>query len=270
MERVMSLVQLPMQERTAVADALLPSRNVGAVLSGNAFDQRMSWAGGVFNDWIDTGSSISDSATQLIGRGTWVAFESPDESNLVHVGLGMRYSDGEEGARGATEPEFNKSPPFVDLGPTPIDTDDIFTYNLEASWRRGPYWLAAEYTNSKIDSPSFGSLTFDGYNVTGSWILTGEMREYRRSSGIFGPVPVAQSVYQGGWGAWEASVRFSNVNLNDGAFDGGDMDIASLGLNWWLSPVFNVNMNYRYIWNDRGGLSGRSSGLMARVLLVLE
>jgi len=270
MERVMSLVQLPMQERSAVSDALLPSRNVGAVLSGTAFGQDVTWAGGVFNDWLDTDSSISDSATQVIGRGTWLTYASDDESDLVHLGAGIRYSDGQEGARGATEPEFNKSPPFVDVGPLQIDADSIFTYNLEGSWRRGPYWLAAEYTNTRVDSPTFGNLSFDGYNVVGSWILTGEMREYRRRGGIFGPVPIAQSVYQGGWGAWEASARFSNVNLTDGAVDGGDMDILSMGLNWWLSPVFNINVNYRYIWNERGGLNGRSSGALARVMLVLE
>ncbi|NIL95555.1 MAG: hypothetical protein GTO71_14285, partial [Woeseiaceae bacterium] len=47
MERVMSMVQLPMQERTSVSDAFLPSRNFGAVLSGTVLDQRMSWAGGI-------------------------------------------------------------------------------------------------------------------------------------------------------------------------------------------------------------------------------
>ncbi len=93
MERIMGMQQLPMQERTSVSDALMPSRNFGVVISGTALGQRMTWAGGLFNDWIDTGSSFSNGASQAIGRITWLPFMSEDESNLVHLGFGMRYTD---------------------------------------------------------------------------------------------------------------------------------------------------------------------------------
>ena len=61
-----------------------------------------------------------------------------------------------------------------------------------------------------------------------------------------------------------------HLDLSDGAVDGGEMDIFSLGLNWWLSPIFNINMNYRYITNDQGGLSGNTQGFMTRILLILD
>jgi hypothetical protein len=48
------------------------------------------------------------------------------------------------------------------------------------------------------------------------------------------------------------------------------MDIASLGLNWWATPFFGVNFNYRYIWNERHGLEDTSSGLNGRIILLLE
>ena len=268
MERIMSMVQLPMQERSAVSDAMLPSRNFGVVLSGAGENQRWTWAGGVFNDWIDTGTDFGDSATQVIGRMTWLPFITEDDSNLVHLGLGLRQSNGKEGVRFLTEPEFNKSPIFVDTGD--LDANDGFQVNLEASWRNGPYWVHAEYVSSDIDSPTYGDLEFSGYHVTGSWILSGEMRSYNKKSGIMGQVPIARSVYHGGWGAWELGLRFSSLDLTDGPIDGGDMDIISLGLNWWLSPIFNVNMNYRFIDNDMGGINGQSSGIMTRVMVMLE
>jgi phosphate-selective porin OprO/OprP len=268
MERIMSMVQLPMQERTAVSDALLPSRNFGAVLSGNALDQRMSWAGGLFHNFIDSDDELGGTPTQLIGRVTWVPWVSSDGSNLFHLGGGLRYSNARQGARYFTEPEFNKSPDFVDT--ELIDADDINQFNLEASWRKGPWWVHAEYVGTEVDSAASGDPGFTGYHVTGSWILTGEMRDYRYRSGIFGPVPVARSVYQGGWGAWELGARFSSIDLTDGPIDGGEMDIFSLGVNWWLSPIFNVNLNYRFITNDRDGLSGDTQGVMGRVLLMLE
>jgi phosphate-selective porin OprO/OprP len=272
MERIMSMAQIPMQERTSVSDALMASRNLGVVLSGTALDERMTWAGGLFNDWLDTGSSFGDSASQVIGRVTWLPFISEDESNLLHLGLGMRYTNAEEGLRYRTEPEFNKAPDYVDtsVDGTPFAANSATLYNLEASWRKGPYWLAAEYVSNDVDAPALGDPDFDGYHVTASWIVTGEMRQYRKKNGIFGPVPVAKSVNQGGWGAWEVALRYSDLDLTDGLIDGGEMDILSLGFHWWLTPTFNFNMNYRYITLDRFGIEGTSSGIMTRVLLLLE
>jgi phosphate-selective porin OprO/OprP len=121
-----------------------------------------------------------------------------------------------------------------------------------------------------VDSPTFGALDFSGYYITGSWILTGEMRDYLPKSGTFGPVPVSRSVYQNGKGAWELAARWSSIDLTDGPVEGGEMDILSLGLSWWLSPTFNVNLNYRYITNDGDFLHGKASGVDARVLLKLN
>ena len=66
------------------------------------------------------------------------------------------------------------------------------------------------------------------------------------------------------------SFRWSDLDLTDGLIDGGEMDILSLGVNWWLTPVFNFNMNYRYITLDRFGVKGSSSGIMTRILLLME
>jgi len=252
-----------------VSDAMLVARNVGVVVSGGAFNERMTWAGGIFNDWFDAGQSFSVSSSQLVGRLTWLPFISEDESNLVHLGVGARYSNTKEGIQLKTEPEFNQSPLFVDTG-DPFAADNAMQYNLEASWRKGPYWLAGEYIRSDVKAPAVGDPTFTGYHITASWVLTGEMRGYNRKNGLLRPVPVARSVYQGGWGAWELGARFSTVDLTDGLIAGGAMDILSFAVNWWLSPIFNVSVNYRYITLDRSGLNGSSDGINARVMLVLE
>jgi phosphate-selective porin OprO/OprP len=96
------------------------------------------------------------------------------------------------------------------------------------------------------------------------------MRPYNKKSGTFGGVPISKSVYQGGKGAWELSARWSSIDLSDGLVEGGEMDIASLGVSWWLTPFFSVGMDYRYIWNKRLGEDGASSGLNSRILLLLE
>jgi len=273
-ERIQSMIFNHMQERSAVADAMMPSRNVGVVWNGSSPEKYSSWAFGVFNDWFDADQDFDESATQYIGRLTWAPLRSEDDSNLLHLGGGYRYSNAKEGFRYFTEPEFNQSPVFIDTGFNVdggmLPADKLETWNAELSWRRGPFWLASEYTRTNVDSPLLGNPSFDGYFVAASWILTGEMRNYNRKSGTFGGVPVSRSVYQNGKGAWELAARWSNVNLNDGLVNGGDMDIASLALTWWATPFFSVNLNYRYIWNERHGLEDTSSGFNSRIILLLE
>jgi phosphate-selective porin OprO/OprP len=268
MERLMTLIDRPMQERSSVSVAFLASRNFGALISGNMLSKRMSWAGGIFNSSVDSDESFDDDATSFVGRTTWLPYVSDNQSNLIHLGLAVKLSEGNDGYQYRADPEFNKSPEFVDTGA--LEADRIRQYNLDASWRRGPFWLTGEYTRTDVDTPVDGKLGYSGFFVTGSWILTGEMRSYNYKSGTFGKVPVSRSAYQNGKGAWEMAVRWSSIDLNDGPVAGGKMDVLSLGTNWWLSSIFSVSLNYRYIMNDRDDLDGTSSGANVRVLLKLQ
>jgi phosphate-selective porin OprO/OprP len=269
MERSIGLIYLPWQERSSVSDGMLPSRNVGAVLSGTALERRMSWAGGVFNDWFDTNKAFNESASQIIGRLTGLPFISEDESNLVHLGVGLRHTNANEGVRYHARPEFNKAPRYVDTDMM-TQIDRAITSNLEASWRLGSFWLSGEYTRTDVQAAQYGDPVFDGYHVSLSYVLTGEMRPYNRRSGVLGPVPIANSVKDGGWGTWETAIRWSSLDLTDGNITGDEMDILSLGLNWWLSQTFNFNVNYRHIALDQQGTKGNSDGIMFRAAILME
>lgn len=274
MERLMPMTNLPMQERAAVSDALLPSRNIGAVFSGTLPGDRATFAGGVFNNWLDKDqpSSPGDNSSQLVGRVTWVPLVSSNEHSLLHLGAGMRHSSAREPGFLRTEPEFNNAPNYVETGL--LDIDGIDTWSLEASLRSGPFWLHSEYLRMDLESDAYGDPALDGYHVTASWILTGEVRPYNWRAGLFKGIPIAATVDQNGWGAWEIGARFSHLDLSEApgpeGGDAGVMDIWSLGVNWWLSPYFNVNLNYRYITLDRFGDEGTSQGMNARLMLVLE
>ena len=268
MERLMGLAYLPMQERAAFIDALLPSRNHGVILSGTAASDNVSWAVGAFNNWIDSGQSFSDTSNQLVGRVTWAPSFFQNESNLFHVGLGLRHSDTKQDIRVRRQPEFNKAPLYVDT--ESFSADDVMTYNLEAYWRNGPFMLGFEYLETDVDSPQFGNPSFSGYHITGSWAITGETRAYRKRSGTFDPLPVSRPVKQGGWGAVELAFRYSNTDLTDGTIDGGEMDIFSLGVNWWFTRSTSFSVDYRYISLDREGIQGNSSGINARIQLMLD
>jgi phosphate-selective porin OprO/OprP len=226
-------------------------------MAGSLFNDRVSLAGGAFNNWLDKDqpNSFSDNATQFVSRATWVPSHSKNESTLLHLGMGLRHTDSKEGFKTQSGPEFNRAPDYIETGL--LNPDDAMTYQAEVSLRSGPFWLHGEYVRTDLDDTELGDPSMDGYHVTASWIMTGEVRPYNKRSGLFRPIPIARTVEQNGWGAWEISTRFSTLDMNEvpdaQGLDAGEMDIWSVGINWWLTPRMNANINYRYIDLDKFG-----------------
>jgi phosphate-selective porin OprO/OprP len=268
MDRSMTMAQLASQERYAAADAMFPSRNVGVTLYGSLPSRRVAWAAGIFNDWLVEGDSLGSSSTQTVGRVSWLPFVSEDENELVHLGLGIRYSNAKEGLSYGSRPETGNMPRFVDTDP--FDAESSTLYNWEFGYRRGPLWLMAEYSDNHINAPDVGNPNFTGYHISGTWSLTGEMRGYRNNRGVFDGLPIAQSVIQGGKGATELGFRYSSIDLTDGLIKGGEMDIATLQFNWWLTHSLAVGINYRRTWTDRKDIEGQMDAFVARVMLILQ
>ena len=267
MERQMTLIEIGFLERTTGADSMMPSRNTGVTLQGMAFDQRVSWNAGVFNNWIEQDTSFSNSATQYIGRLTWLPYDNSQKGELVHLGVGGRYTDAEAGLRFKSRPEMGDSVNFIDTDF--FTADSGLLYNIEAGWRDGPLWVMAEYSVNDIDSPDFDDPTFTSYYVSTMYTLTGEMRPYFKGKGVFRAVPVSHSVYDGGIGAWEVGARFSSTDLTEGLVEGGEIDVMTLGINWWLTTKFMVGFNAKRSWTDRFGEEGKADMFVGRVVLVL-
>ncbi len=268
MDRSMTMIQIASQERYAAADAMFPSRNVGATLYSSSENQRVSWAAGLFNDWFTEGEDLDESATQAVGRVSWLPFVSADESTVFHVALGIRYTDAKQGLAYGSRPETGNMPRFVDTGIFEADSSTL--YNWELGWRRGPLWLMAEYSDNRIDAPAVGDPNFTGYHISGTWSFTGEMRPYKRNRGVFGGLPIAQDVYHGGKGSTELAVRYSSIDLTDGLIAGGEMDIATVQFNWWLTSWLALSLNYRHTTTDRFGLRGDMDVFVTRVMAILQ
>ena len=268
MERLTGMMFLPQQERTSVSDGLLPARNTGIVFNGNALNSRISWAGGAFNRWFEIGQSFSETSSQIVGRLTGLPFITDDESNLVHLGIGVRYSNAREGIRYRTKAEIFRSSVFVDTDE--LQADGSFTYNIELSWRKGPILLTSELMRASVISSALNDPVFGGYHITGSWIVSGEMRSYQKRNGLFDRVRVAKGVNSGGWGALELTTRWSSLNLTDQTVQGGKMNTLSAGLNWWPGAGVEVNVNYRYTTLDKYNELGHNHGIVTRLVFMLE
>lgn len=270
MSRLSAMIYEPaQQERASVADGLLPARNIGIVINNSFLKERMTWSAGVFNNWIEVEQSFSENPTVFTGRITALPFISEDESNLLHLGIAGRYSNAAGGIRYKAKTEIFSGPVSVDTDPID-DAASTFHYQLEFAWRKGPFILMSEYIQSNVSSTISNNPSFKGYNVVASYVLSGEMREYNKRSGLVKRVKVANEVKSGGWGTWEVYSRWSSIDLTDQNVYGGIMNTLSLGLNWWPLSSIQANVNYRYSTLDRFDLEGYNHGLVTRLVFVLE
>jgi len=148
---------------------------------------------------------------------------------------------------------------FIDTGSIPAK--NASTIGGEIAAEKGPLFAEAEYESIHVDrSDGEPSPTFNGFYVEGSWLLTGETRLYNASTGAFDGPNVAHpfSRADGGWGAWELAVRYSDANLNydpgapgsapgPAAIRGGDQAIWSVGMNWYPNQVFHFMLDFDHV-----------------------
>lgn len=204
----------------------------------------------------------------MTARITGIPYITEDESNILHLGVALRYSDARVPVIGRTESEFYLSPVFV--ATNEIQANHFLTYDLELYWRKGPFLFGGEYIGNNLKVSGMNNPRPYGFNVTGAWAVSGEMRPYRKRSGIFDPLPVAKAVGQGGWGALELAYRYSLIDLNAGGLHGGKMITSSIGATWWPGPRLQFGCNYRIISLDRFDITGRSSGMNFRLMMILD
>jgi len=115
---------------------------------------------------------------------------------------------------------------------------------LEVAGAKDSFMFRGEFFRAKWFRTSEDNPVFKGYYVQASWILTGETFKY--TQGKFVRVRPENPR-----GAWEAAVRFSQVDLNDQAITGGEQKNLSLAVNWYApANQFRVMANLIFVRTD--------------------
>jgi phosphate-selective porin len=116
-----------------------------------------------------------------------------------------------------------------------------FLGNIKVGHTKVPFSLEGFMSNAD----SVGDPRFWGFYVYGSYCLTGEHRAYDRTKGIFkGVTPAKPFHFKDGWGALEATVRLSYVDLNSRSIQGGKEVDLTAGFNWYLNNQIRLMFNY--------------------------
>ncbi len=128
------------------------------------------------------------------------------------------------------------------------------TFDFEVLFIHGPWSGEAEYQRVYVTRGNqYGlvlgtqgvkqgpNLSFDGYNMQLSYILTGETRPLKKSNGTVGQIKPKSKC-----GAWEVSARYSFISLNDGDIHGGMAHNVTGSLSWYANNNIKVIGEYVY------------------------
>lgn len=247
LEEQTSSKYLTFLERSLPTEAFTPSRNTGLML--HKAEDRYTWAVGLFRDTDDFGDAAERDEVNLTGRVTGVPWTAEGGRRLLHLGVSVseREPTGDT-LRFRSRPESHLAPRVVDTGS--FAADGLTVVDLEAALVHGPLSLQGEYTQAAVDALGGPDPDFDGFYVTGSWFPTGEHRPY--DGGSFGRVKPRNAWRAGGIGAWEIALRYSSLDLSDGAIAGGEVDDVTFGVNWY--PFANVRWMANYVLSDVDGV----------------
>jgi len=219
-------------ERASMS-AFVPDRRISIGLSGDS--GTMHYAASLFGD--EEGSD--DSTTEGVGvngRFTWAP--KFGDNNQLHFGASASWQqpDGDDEWRVRARPETHKTGTrLVDTGILD-QVDDVVTYGFEGAWVGGPFSVQGEWMQQTVnrDVSSLDEPDLSGYYIYGSWFITGESRAYK--GGTFGRTKASN--------AWEVALRYSNMDLEDGQILGGEQDIITFGVNYYVNPYLRFMLNY--------------------------
>ena len=248
---------LPHSER--ILSPFFASRSVGVRLNKVLPGNRATVAVGAFNDWFVKDLSYSDSGWDVTARVTGVPMWSREGRRFLHLGGAWRYQGADQGVlRYKGQPESHVSDNFVDTGDIPASHANHF--GAEALWNEGPVSILGEYITAQVSSREADDPSFSGGYLTVSWVLTGETRPYDRNVGYARKVVPARR-----WGAIELIGRYSVVDVNDRAIDGGDLGKWLASVSYYPTRRMRISVATGRTTLDRSGLTGKTTQTLARV-----
>jgi len=183
---------------------------------------------------------------------------------FLHLGVSLgRETDDNDAVRFRARPESHQDSHRIINTGTIANVDDLQRFSVEAAYVNGPFSAQAEYIQRNVNRTVGGDVSFGGYYAYASYFLTNDSRPYSNSSAAFGTVdPSAES------GAWEIAARFSNLDLTDNGVLGGEADVFTLGVNYYMTRAIRFSANYMMADSDAVAGDDDPDALQLRVRIT--
>jgi len=255
-------------ERATMSDATVPILGDGVKWLGYVPELHLLWNIGYFIDSYNARQSFSTYDHQFVARVAWVKLFSETDHTLLHIGFNGRSGAVDEDLlQIKSRPEAFPAPYFVDTGK--FQAYSTVMAGWEIYYRSGPWMFGTEYWGQDVNSPEGGDPLFHGGDVVATWLITGETRTYNTVGGYFKAVSPAKTIFEGGWGAWEAVLRISYIDLDSGTLTGGKFWRITPMVNWHLSDNFRLEFTYGYGTLDRFQRKGVTQFFQSRLQIQI-
>lgn len=263
MSQTSSSRYLNFMERAMVIAAFAPSRHLGwdATYSGKYFLA----AGGIFFQTIEDAETLTfvqdnnkdygrDQGYSLTGKLVLQPFGENTKYG-VHAAYGYSYrtpkTDVAPGEYGTIR-YSTRSLSSINRKKF-LDTDLIQDYNhnvltnIELAGFYKGLGVQSEIMNSKtLRNNGKDALNFGGFYVQGTYMLFGGSQVYDKSQGEFNQPNRGKK-----WGDVELALRYDYINMNDKDVKGGSAEGYTVGLNFYATRNFKMQVNYSYLNHDR-------------------
>lgn len=238
-------------ERAGITN-LHPERSIGLNFFDAFWKDRATAQLGLFSPDADDDvdgfalwdADDTDGGWAVTGRFTVVPW-ALDTCRFLHLGASASYRDPNE-VRYRARPGLGRGPRVLDTL-TISDPDSVFLWNAELGFEWNSFHASAEYTSLSVSLPAIGDPTFSGWYVQAGYFLTGEARAYDWKKGFWANTkPCCNFLSQECCckGAFEIAARYDTLDLTDGAISGGELDVITVGLNWYLNPYVRIMFDY--------------------------
>ena len=241
LEETTSSKYITFMER-ALPTTFAPGRNIGIGFQSKI--DKMSIGAGVFSESASD-ESKDDEGFGTSGRITVAPIDQKDK--VLHLGISGMYrtpEDENNRIRFRERPETHTTNVRLVTTDQITNVDDYYIVGLEGAIVFNQLSLQGEYIHTFVSrGTDLSNLEFDGAYINASWFLTGEQRNYKAKSGLFGRISPKNPVGDGGLGAWEVAVRYSEIDLNDKDVRGGEENNITFGVNWYLNSQLRFMAN---------------------------
>ncbi|MEE9348872.1 MAG: porin [Flavobacteriaceae bacterium] len=243
LEMLTSSKYITFMERSLLSD-FAPTRNNGILIFNEFANKKVGFQAGLFRNADDktANDKKANDGYVFTGRITGLPINNKDNKQLLHLGVGYSYRkpDTKE-YKVSSRPEAHlSSQKYISTGA--IDNvDHINLLNLEAAFVTGSLSFQGEYLAAKVNA--IENYNFSSYYGQVSYFFTGESKKYKSSYAGFDRIKPQQNFGNGGAGAWEVALRYSNSDLTNAAILGGEQSDITLGVNWYLNPSTRIVFN---------------------------
>ena len=243
-------------ERQMVLDPI-PILADGIKWFGYLPKSRIFWNLGAFVDWISKGQGFSTFEWQYVARVGWLPLYDKQNHKVVHLAGNFRYGKPVDGKITLkSRPESNPTPLILNTGQ--FDAEHSWHIGGEAYYSNKRFLIGSEILTHNFYSDQSGDHKFYGGDVFIAYMISGNTRPYNTVGSIYGFVPQAKkSIFKGGAGQWEAVLKFSKYDLDDGVIKGGKFWRITPMVNWYLNKIIRWEFVYGYGIFERYNLKGK-------------